>query len=55
MWLNRYPTWHKLLKAVAWMIRFEEYFMIMKGKTVTGFLRLGELSIHEINLPSGTF
>jgi len=50
LWFSRYSSWNKLLKAVSWMIRFKEYFMIMKGRRVTGSLRLGELNIHEIRL-----
>ena len=30
--LRYFSDWHRLLKSVAWLIRFKRYLMVMKGR-----------------------
>ena len=49
-WFLRYSCWYKLLKAVAWMIRFKQYLMIMTGKRIDGSLKVGDLTLQELRI-----
>ena len=44
--LRHYSEWTKLVRAVAWLIRFKHYYRIMKGKGDT--LRIGCLTVSEL-------
>ena len=49
-WILRYSCWYKLLKAVAWMIRFKQYLMVTMGKRINGSMKVGDLTLQELRI-----
>ena len=45
--LRRYSLWTKLVRSVAWIIRFKEYYLTMRGKRDT--VRVGTLNVDELS------
>ncbi|CAI2732197.1 unnamed protein product [Schistosoma spindalis] len=48
--INYYSDWTRLLKAVAWMIRFKQYLLIMYSGRGDLSLQVGMLRVDELNL-----
>jgi hypothetical protein len=51
IWHNiweRFSDWLKLLKAVAWLVRFKNYILLMKAGCCVGSLSVGNLKASEL-------
>ncbi|MBM6549254.1 DUF1759 domain-containing protein [Streptococcus dysgalactiae subsp. equisimilis] len=48
--LAKYSEWTRLLRAIAWLIRFVHYVQIMFEKRQNGSLKVGDLSVAELEL-----
>ncbi|CAL8088051.1 unnamed protein product [Calicophoron daubneyi] len=48
--LLRYSSWHKLLRAVAWILRFKDYWLTMKTRQQRHTVRLGNINKREIEM-----
>ena len=46
--LTKYSSWPRLIRAVAWLIRFKIYLMIVKGGRVGLSLNLGPIKVSEM-------
>lgn len=48
VFIARYSSWSRLLRATAWLTRFKAYLLIMKGKGRVSTLQLGNIRVNEI-------
>ena len=46
--LSHYSKWFKLLRAMAWMVRYKRYLMLMFGHSKGDSLCVGELKLEEL-------
>lgn len=45
---SRFSCWIRLLKCVAWLLRFKRYMIAMKGRDITVSVLVGPLSLKEL-------
>ena len=45
---SRFESWTGILRAVAWTIRFSQYMLVMAGRRLNLSLKIGMLSIEEL-------
>ena len=48
IFVTRYSSWTRLLRATVWLSRFKAYLLVMKGKRRDGTLQLGYIKVNEI-------
>ena len=47
-YLERFSTWNKLLRCVAWMMRYKQYLLVMTRGQADSTVRVGLLSLQEL-------